>query len=748
MRIRQFPVVAIVIAWAVACDAPTAPPESSQTLPVAAPSQAVAGQQSAERTPFQQSIMQAIAERRAQGLPVPVSVVYQYQEGPAAGAPRAAAPQGAPAAGQPVTVTARTIIQFANPEQAGLAQWPNLVVEGEVPPGAQGFVREGDYTQYVKDQIAQRYPDANTEFETGPRTYTFAESLTVATSDPASPSMAVRMQNLAALTTSDQLLMGFTVLGPNVDYHVEWSADFCLIWFFGCQVEVELVSFWAGFQMDWTIATRLPMALSVESPDPVLEGSVFSPATAATGVDWGPDDFSAVGVSPEDGNEFVLAFIFKLGLFVEVFDQSVVSLGVDVDLDEASSFATPLGVGQMFDLPSINVPVWAPDYGVARAEVGVALTPQAGSNRYLANWQGFEQGTGNGAITYTTSGELLGLGSMTALDGPGNAGIRLTDFRYYFNQFGMGLGVYFGIWVMGYGGTWTIPITQFALNTGAFGPYVETHAGTTNTLELLVPIQNVAPTVVLSRSGAMDIHGRQAFLARPGQVLTFTGDATDPGRDDLTLAWSWADGSPDQSTVYTEPYAVTETQTHEFGGACVYQVTLTATDDDLDAGQDQVAVIVSGPSSATARLEGYWQHQLGRMGSTDFDDAALECYLRVVEYMSAVFGELRDVSSLASAHNVIFMQENGGDPLEQLDRELLVVWLNFAHGAIGYDALVDTDGDGLSDTPFGDALAAVEALRADPAATAQAIRTVTRILHGVSVVAGNRTGPPALPSRK
>ncbi|HYG57099.1 MAG TPA: hypothetical protein VD902_03425 [Symbiobacteriaceae bacterium] len=47
-------------------------------------------------------------------------------------------------------------------------------------------------------------------------------------------------------------------------------------------------------------------------------------------------------------------------------------------------------------------------------------------------------------------------------------------------------------------------------------------------------------------------------------------------------------------------------------------------------------------------------------------------------------------------------------------------WLNFANGAIGYDELMDTDGDGVADTPFYVAMAGAEAVRLDPLATGAA----------------------------
>jgi hypothetical protein len=630
-------------------------------------------------------------------------------------------------------ISASTVLHFENPTQAGWQEWPAVVVEGEVPEGAEGFINEGDYTEFIKQKIADEHPEAWTgvEYETGPRSYTFTESIVLESTTAPKGLALLGLES----TVTDEILMGFTVLGPDIDYSISFDLDICIFWFFGCVIEVELVDFWAGVELDWTIGTRLPMALSITSDAPVLEGTTFTPTTAATGVDWDAPDYEAAGVSPEEGNEFVLEFYFKAGVFLEVLYVDLIDLGVEIDIDEASSFATPLGPGATFDLPSVAASLWGFDVVVASADVGLTLTPAAGSDKYTASWQATAAGSGSGNVEYTTSGEQIALGSVQAVDGPGNAAVALSGFRYYFNQFTLDLGVYFTLSVLGYGSTWNIPIADFDLSALTGGLYVNPHAGTPSTLDLLIEIENVAPTVAISEVGTVMINGVPTFMAAPDQTLTLTGTASDPGRDDLTLHWDWDDGdpTPDVSTFYEVPYEVTESQSTVFTDACVYHVGLWAVDDDLGMGADYVPVLVSGMATNTGRLEGYWQHQLGRMGRTDFDDTTLECYLGIVDHMSMVFGMTRDISSIAAAHGVLAMKKNGGDPREQLDRELMVLWLNFAHGAIGLTDLVDSNGDGVPDTEFGAMMALAEARRMNHSSPDKMLRTLTRILHLVSV---------------
>lgn len=272
--------------------------------------------------------------------------------------------------------------------------------------------------------------------------------------------------------------------------------------------------------------------------------------------------------------------------------------------------------------------------------------------------------------------------------------------------------------------------------------------GATGCDTLTVTVNNVDPTAEIDNSGAPLINGVPTFLARAGQPVEFRGRSTDPGSDDLYLSWDWDDGppAPDVATTYlvnpplpdpipspsVQPRDVTDAQSHAFADACVYDVRFFARDDDGGRSPtDHVAVIIVGEGGRT-RSSGYWQHQFGRQGYTDLDEATLECYLAITDHVSAVFNEARDASTIAAAYDVLFMAHNGGSARERFDRELLTVWLNFANGVLAYDALVDADGDGRADTSFADAVSAAEAVRLDPHATAAEIESQRAVLKRIN----------------
>lgn len=258
-----------------------------------------------------------------------------------------------------------------------------------------------------------------------------------------------------------------------------------------------------------------------------------------------------------------------------------------------------------------------------------------------------------------------------------------------------------------------------------------------------LPVANVAPAVRVDVSGVPDVRGRPTLLGAVGAPLTVTGRVTDPGSDDLTLRWDWSDGAPPAATFFPAdppgpdpspspdigPRDVTAAAAHSYGDACRYKIRFWAEDDDGGVSEEErVTAIVVGPGGR-ARHAGYWQHQFHRVGHADFDQETLLCYLAIVDHFSAVFSKVRDASTVEAAYDVLFLGSNGGNAAERLDRELLTVWLNVAHGALGYLDAVDVDGDGEPDAALAAVMATAEAVRRDPAATPAELRAQARILH-------------------
>lgn len=259
-------------------------------------------------------------------------------------------------------------------------------------------------------------------------------------------------------------------------------------------------------------------------------------------------------------------------------------------------------------------------------------------------------------------------------------------------------------------------------------------------------VGNVTPTATIDETGTILVNGVSTFVASVGVPVPFSGRTTDPGSDDLTTAWDWDDGAPapDVSTVWlvnppgsdpqpspsVQPRDVTDEEPHTFGDACLYVVGFSSTDDGGASAGDSVQVIIGG-NAGTPRNAGYWQTQY-RPRPTAFSEAQRLCYLEMVGYMSAVFNEVRDASTVANAFDAMFVGGSNGSAQQQLDRQLLAAWLNFANGGFLYGELVDTDGNGSDDTAFSDVMAAAEAVRLNAASTEAALHAQRDVLERIN----------------
>ena len=260
-----------------------------------------------------------------------------------------------------------------------------------------------------------------------------------------------------------------------------------------------------------------------------------------------------------------------------------------------------------------------------------------------------------------------------------------------------------------------------------------------------VTVANVDPTATIDETGAVLVNGVPTFFADEGVPIDFSARVQDPGSDDETWYWDWDDGSsstavknrvdPTQDDPLPSPNVnprdFTTAASHAWAGACMYDAVFNVTDDDGGSDSDTVKVLITGPPSLS-RDAGYWQHQYRGNGKIDFTTARLECYLEIAAFLSNVFNEVRDASTIQKAHDDIFVAGLRGTLSEQLDRQLLTSWLNFANGGVEYTEMLDTDRNGSLDTAFVDAMATAEAVRLDAGATREQLEAQRDILGRIN----------------
>jgi hypothetical protein len=263
-------------------------------------------------------------------------------------------------------------------------------------------------------------------------------------------------------------------------------------------------------------------------------------------------------------------------------------------------------------------------------------------------------------------------------------------------------------------------------------------------------ITNVAPTAAIDTTGALVINGIPTFIAHAGQTLTFNGRSTDPGSDDLSLTWQWADGTPDVTTPYLvnppvtdpdpspsiQPRDVTDTKSHVFGSACLYVIGFGALDDDAGTGSTTANVAIFG-NADKSRESGWWQVEYFKPDKSKLGAPTLTCYLTLVGYLSKVFNEAHDASTLALAAGVLKPPSANEKDLDHFDRRLMTTWLNIVNGAVEYTAFVDTNGDKVPDTSVGAALTSIEAIRLTPGVTKTQLLAQIQLLKLIDKVDEN-----------
>lgn len=727
----SYRVLALVL-FAAACETPTRPGPATESPP---------GQrlpdltrQNPDTALLQTRIVRLMADRTARGLPTPVlSLEFRSQQGSSLAEVR----NKVYAPGEGYSYTAKTVVYYRGPADAGLERWPAMTVRPEQSQKL-GITSAELQARYVARREAAS-PGFWQRHRLGyePRTYTVVESQTLTYPrrldvQPAGARVSEQFGLSALQSAQTNLLFGFSFFIPSI-------GD---TWSFGFE-DVETLDL--SFSLDFGIGLRLPMLAELESPEPMDEGSTYSGTSSVTGQNWNGTQYSDVSLPAEDGHEAY----FKLTATGCVGLSGVIDSGPHCETvgpSEFTDFVTPLGSGNAVALPQISYPVV--DAGVAG--VDLVITPSVGSDKLTADWSVGGEATGGGALTFSSSASPVTLADVRAIDGPGTAAYSLTNFQYYFNQFLIAPGV--RLWVdveipvfPDWEESWSLNLGSFDL--GDFIPGLELalpihgspYSGPSS-LALSVPILNVAPTATMSLTGGqlVVINGIPTVMGTTGEDFTFTGTSHDPGRDDLTLSWDWGDGppAPDVSTLYPlgapmGPNDAQDVQTHAFSRSCMYEVKFRSVDDDAAFAEAGASILVTETGNPS-RLEGYWQKQLGRTGGNLLDAEVVNCYLRIVDRVSRIFSEVRAAATMPEAFVVVNVSQNSGSELEQLDREILVVWLNFAAGAIGYDQLVDTDDDGIADTPFVQVMQTAETVRLDPTSTVTALRVQTERLHQIS----------------
>jgi len=214
-----------------------------------------------------------------------------------------------------------------------------------------------------------------------------------------------------------------------------------------------------------------------------------------------------------------------------------------------------------------------------------------------------------------------------------------------------------------------------------------------------VVVANVKPFLTLEIEEVVSFPGGDYFVVGAGSELPLSAEASDLGSDDLTFAWSvgdeniyYNDGSgpdpfPSPSGVF--PFAAADAIDAVYAAPGAEVLGLELRDDDGGSSQAEAGVIVTGTASK-AEHSGWWKHQYAGVGSTQLDAATAGGYLEIVNAVSGVFSETVSLATAADAHAVL--SPKSGDRRARARAALLIAWLQFASGAVSWDAVVPQGG--------------------------------------------------------
>ncbi len=443
-------------------------------------------------TPFQRGLQEAIANRQAQGLAVP-DASYEYE---------------AVVEDDHIRITSETTLDYDGPEEAGVDVWPSLEVEQEDPgqPCAEGYtchLEPGNYDQAYHDYLEAEFPGIWDQYEFGkePRTHIVDEVFDITYPEASPGALEQLAMPLSPSATIEDVVMGLTLGPPRIDWTIHKKVrSWGVTWF-----EAR-----AGFLLDVGVGLRLPVNVTLNMPDLMTAGQVYTLSSSLKPLDWSQQQFTQAGVPhPEGGDEFLLRFNFFLGVKVIIVNVEVIGWYLETNFDRSKSFTTPFGTGASFPIPEL---VLTPDqtglkfsWHGASLGIGLKIDPDLGSDKITSHWQASGDASGSDGITYKEPQTPVAFGPVTAGDFSSStnyATVTLSDFRYYFSIFLINLSanIQLGGWLSFVPDTPYFHILTLDLSDLTSGLYLGVHPGTDGKVEGSALVQSLADVKIVSQS--------------------------------------------------------------------------------------------------------------------------------------------------------------------------------------------------------------------------------------------------------
>jgi hypothetical protein len=252
-------------------------------------------------------------------------------------------------------------------------------------------------------------------------------------------------------------------------------------------------------------------------------------------------------------------------------------------------------------------------------------------------------------------------------------------------------------------GTYPFSVSEMIAHTyGDNGLYnvsieAEDDDGAVSTANFQIEVRNMLPVI--------DMGG--PYAGDENSAMQFQASATDSGSDDLTLIWSWSDGTTESVVFYnnglsedtakspsgTHPFSVTHLTSHTYGDNGAFPVTLRVKDDDggivttgRDATVNNIDPIILDISwqvfFSSPRTQGYWNFQCTlKLPSRDHVGIQQE-FIDYISNNSDVFGGISTREEVCDYLGYVIDSNMTYKALQQL----MALWLNIASGNLRLDA--------------------------------------------------------------
>lgn len=258
-----------------------------------------------------------------------------------------------------------------------------------------------------------------------------------------------------------------------------------------------------------------------------------------------------------------------------------------------------------------------------------------------------------------------------------------------------------------------------------------------------VPLEivGVDPVVSLDAGLPVSFPGGAYSVTAVGGVITATATATDPGSDDLAFSWSTGRSvtalndrvstDPPLSPFGSFPARASHATEQTFAATGVDLIRVRVSDDDGRATDAASPVIVTG-AAVDAPGRAWWLYGFVGTGQTQLSASDAAAYLDIVQSVSTVFSELEPVTTPDQAAAVL--APDGDGARDEARAALLAAWLQFASGAVAWDAGIPLASG--REVAFLDLMADAESRIASPGTSDDELRAVGADLSRVSRAAG------------